>query len=132
MAHVIENGDRTLIKYVKKWTGKKIKRVKVTRNEIEQAYRQVDLNLIKSLKQMINNITAVHKAQLPKLKEKTVKPERGISVWRVWRPIEKVGLYIPGGRAVYPSSVLMSAIPAKIAGCKEIVMCSPARGNGQI
>ena len=132
MAHVIENGDRTLIKYVKKWTGKKIKRVKVTRNEIEQAYRQVDLNLIKSLKQMINNITAVHKAQLPKLKEKTVKPERGISVWRVWRPIEKVGLYIPGGRAVYPSSVLMSAIPAKIAGCKEIVMCSPAGPHGRI
>jgi histidinol dehydrogenase len=53
-------------------------------------------------------------------------------VWREWRPIEKVGLYIPGGQAIYPSSVLMSAIPAQISGSKEIVMCSPARGTGQI
>lgn len=81
---------------------------------------------------MIKNITAVHLAQLPEKKERQVNSEKGISVWREWRPIEKVGLYIPGGKAIYPSSVLMSGIPAQIAGCKEIIMCSPARGTGQI
>jgi len=60
---------------------------------------------------MIKNITAVQKAQLPKKTDTIVNSERGISVWREWRPIEKVGLYIPGGKAIYPSSVLMSTIP---------------------
>jgi histidinol dehydrogenase len=81
---------------------------------------------------MIKHITAVHQAQLPTKKDTVVYSEKGISVWREWRPIEKVGVYIPGGKAMYPSSVLMSTIPAKIAGCREIIMCSPPRDSGQI
>lgn len=104
----------------------------VSKEEIEQAYKEVSKEFISGIKQMIKNITAVHLAQLPGKKDTVVNSEKGISVWREWRPIERVGLYIPGGKAMYPSSVLMSAIPAQIAGCKEIIMCSPARGNGQI
>ncbi|MCR4263356.1 MAG: histidinol dehydrogenase, partial [Candidatus Roizmanbacteria bacterium] len=87
---------------------------------------------ISALRQMIKNITAVHRAQLRQKKDTLVASEKGISVWREWRPTEKVGLYIPGGKAIYPSSVLMSAIPAQIAGCNEIIMCSPARETGHI
>lgn len=106
--------------------------IKVSGEDIKKAYKEVDREVIESLKQMIKNITLVHEAQLPKKTEKRVSPEKGISVRREWRPIEKIGIYIPGGRAIYPSSVLMSTIPAKIAGCREIVMCSPPRENGQI
>ena len=52
-------------------------------------------------------------------------------LWRVWRPIERVGLYIPGGKAAYPSSVLMNVIPARIAGCREIVICTPPNRQGR-
>lgn len=106
--------------------------IKVSREEIKRAYTEVNEAFITALKQMIKNITAVHRAQLPTKKDKVVSPEAGIIVWREWRPIEKVGLYIPGGKAIYPSSVLMSAIPAQIAGCKNIVMCSPPGKNGQL
>ena len=104
----------------------------VSKLEIKQAYTQVSKQFLKALTQTIKNITAVHQAQLPVKRDTVIYPETGISVWRVWRPIEKVGLYIPGGKAIYPSSVLMTAIPAQIAGCKEIVICSPTRDNQQI
>jgi len=133
MENVRENGDQVLYADAKKrFAGQNFTSIKVTPEEIKQAYEEVSEDFIQSIKQMIKNITAVHQAQLPRKKDTVVYPEEGISVWREWRPIEKVGLYIPGGQAIYPSSVLMSAIPAQISGCKEIVMCSPARGTGQI
>lgn len=133
MENVRENGDQVLYADAKKrFEGQDFTSIKVNPEEIKQAYKEVSEDFIQSIKQMIKNITAVHQAQLPRKKDTVVYPEEGISVWREWRPIEKVGLYIPGGQAIYPSSVLMSAIPAQISGCKEIVMCSPARGTGQI
>ncbi|MBU1033685.1 histidinol dehydrogenase [Patescibacteria group bacterium] len=130
---VKQTGDEALYAdAAKRFAGQNFTSIKVTREEIEQAYQEVDQDFIDSIRQMIKNITAVQAAQLPKKKDRLVQPETGVSVWREWRAIEKVGLYIPGGKAIYPSSVLMSAIPAQIAGCKEIVMCSPARGTGQI
>ncbi len=133
MEAVKKSGDRMLIREYKKRFGEKnFKSLLVSREEIEQAYKEVSKEFVVGIKQMIKNITAVHKAQLPKKKDTVVYSEKGIFVTRVWRSIEKVGLYIPGGKAIYPSSVLMSAIPAQIAGCKDIIMCSPARGTGQI
>lgn len=133
MENVRENGDQFLYADAKKrFAGQNFTSIKVAPEEIKQAYKEVSEDFIQSIKQMIKNITAVHQAQLPRKTDTVVNPEEGISVWREWRPIEKVGLYIPGGQAIYPSSVLMSAIPAQISGCKEIVMCSPARGTGQI
>lgn len=133
MESVRKNGDAALYAdAAKRFVGQDFTTIKVSPEEIKQAYQEVSKDFIASIRQMIKNITAVHKAQLSKTKDTVVCPEEGISVWREWRAIEKVGLYIPGGKAVYPSSVLMSAIPAQIAGCQEIIMCSPARGTGQI
>ncbi|MCJ7740855.1 histidinol dehydrogenase [Candidatus Microgenomates bacterium] len=134
---IIENvkrdGDQIMLKKYQARFGKENYRsVQVTEEEIAKAYKEVDQEFITALKQMIKNISAVQKAQLPKKVDTVVKPEKGISVWRVWRPIEKIGLYVPGGKAVYPSSVLMTAIPAKIAGCREIILCSPPKADGQI
>lgn len=126
-------GDMTIIKkYQKRFGVSNYQQIKVTKEEIKKAYQKIDNDLISAFKQMIRNITSVHQAQLLKKIDKVVKPEKGIEVWRVWRALEKVGLYVPGGKAIYPSSVLMSAIPAQIAGCEEIVLCSPPRGYGQI
>src|SRR3990167_3646677 len=125
--------DKVLIEdYKRRFGAENYKSLSVSKKEIEQAYKEVSKEFISGIKQMIKNITAVHQAQLPTKKDTVVKSEKGISVCREWRPIERVGLYIPGGKAIYPSSVLMSAIPAQIAGCKEIIMCSPARGTGQV
>lgn len=132
MTDVEKNGDKVLIREYKRRFGKTVKTLQVTKSERTAAYNDVSTEFIEGIKQMISNITAVHKAQLPTKKDTVVKPVPGIEVWREWRAIERVGLYIPGGKAIYPSSVLMSAIPAQIAGCSEIVLCSPARGDGQI
>lgn len=133
MEDVKKNGDKVLIENFKKRFGKEnYTSLQVSNYELKQAYKEVSEEFIMGIKQMIKNITAVHQAQLPNKKDTVIYPEKGVTVWREWRPIEKVGLYIPGGKAIYPSSVLMSAIPGLIAGCKKIVMCSPARGTGQI
>lgn len=128
MEEIRRKGDKALLKKYQERFGKEnYQSVAVTKKEIAQAYTEVSSEFIKGIEQMIKNITAVHKAQLLRKKEPVVTTEKGITVWREWRAIEKVGLYVPGGKAVYPSSVLMNAIPAKIAGCHEIIMCTPAR-----
>ncbi|OGE19323.1 histidinol dehydrogenase [Candidatus Daviesbacteria bacterium RIFCSPHIGHO2_02_FULL_41_10] len=133
MEDVKQNSDKAVIKYSKKFNGVSANySIQVSEKEIKEAYKQVDKKIIKALQQIIKNITAVQKNQLKSKKDTVVTTEKGISVWREWRPIEKVGIYIPGGKAVYPSSVLMTAIPAQIAGCKEIIMCSPAGKKGKI
>src|SRR3990167_10481571 len=127
------NGDEVILnKYQQRYGKENYQSILVTKEEIRRAYQEIDKKLIVALKQMIKNITKVHRAQLTKKADTKVLPDRGIEVWREWRAIEKVGLYIPGGKAIYPSSVLMTAIPAQIAGCKEIIMCSPPRNDGQI
>jgi len=133
MDMVREKGDALIIEKYRKRFGKDVyRRIAVTKSEIRAAYGKVDAKTIRALKQMTKNITKVQKAQLPRRKEKVVNSEKGIAVWREWRAIEKVGLYIPGGKATYPSSVLMTAIPARIAGCKEIIVCSPPQADGTI
>lgn len=133
MEDVKQNGDKALIKYFRKFNGISANySIQVSENEIKEAYKQVSGQFIKAIKQMIKNVTAVQKAQLKSKKGAVITTEKGISVWRQWRPIEKVGIYIPGGKAAYPSSVLMTIIPAQIAGCREIIMCSPAKSDGKI
>ncbi len=130
---VQEKGDKTIYeKYQKRFGKDKYQSIETTKEEIKQAYTKVSNDLINALRQMVKNIIAVHKVQLPKKTDIVVETEKGIKVWRLWRAIEKVGLYVPGGKAIYPSSVLMSAIPAQIAGCREIILCSPPGSNGQI
>lgn len=126
-------GDAVILeKYQNRFGKNNYQSVVVTKKEVEQAYKEIGRSVIIALKQMMKNITAVHKAQLPRKTDTVVNSEKGIRIWREWRPIEKVGLYIPGGKAIYPSSVLMSTIPAQIAGCREIVMCSPPGIDGKL
>jgi len=133
MQDVKQNGDRALIRYYRKFSGNKGDySIQITKEELDKAYNKVDIQVIFGLRQMIKNITQVCKNQLKTKKDNVVETEKEIEVWREWRAIEKVGLYIPGGKAVYPSSLLMTAIPAKIAGCKEIIVCTPPQSNGQI
>lgn len=133
MNDVRQNGDAMILKKYQERYGKELyKSIQVSQQEIDEAYTKVSREVLTGLQQMKKNITKVHKAQLPRKKDTVVVSEPGVNVWRVWRPIEKVGLYIPGGKAIYPSSVLMSAIPAQIAGCTEIVLCTPPGKEGKI
>ncbi|MBI2611704.1 histidinol dehydrogenase [Candidatus Gottesmanbacteria bacterium] len=133
MEKIKVNGDKAIYeKYQNRYGKDQYKNIRVKKDEIKKAYENISKDTLKALKQMIKNIKVVHKAQLPSKKDTIVYPEKGIKVERNWRSIEKVGLYIPGGKAIYPSSVLMSAIPAIISGCKEIIICTPPGDEGKI
>ena len=132
MADVKENGDEAVRKYAKKYDQVDAANFKVGQEEIKNAYTKVSKEFLVALEQSIRNITLVHQDQIAKDAEKIIEPVAGIRVWKKWKPIEKVGLYVPGGRASYPSSVLMGAIPAKIAGCKQIVVATPPRKDGTV
>lgn len=125
-------GDMSVKKYTKKFDGVDIANPKVSKSEIKEAYTKVGDKYLVALKQAINNITVVHKNQIPTSAQNIVRSTKGIKVWKKGQPIEKVGLYVPGGKALYPSSVLMNGIPAKIAGCKQITITTPPRKDGTI
>ncbi|PIZ64427.1 histidinol dehydrogenase, partial [Candidatus Roizmanbacteria bacterium CG_4_10_14_0_2_um_filter_36_9] len=129
---VRDNGDKTIRKYTKKFDGATISDLSVSKNEISDAYQVVDSDIITALKQAKKNIETFQRAQLKSKIRSKVKTESGITLWQEWRPIERVGIYVPGGKAAYPSSVLMGAIPAQIAGCKKLVMVTPPDKNGLI
>jgi histidinol dehydrogenase len=127
---VLNNGDNALFALTKKFDGAELKTLSVSKREIATAYSKSDKQFIKSLKIAKASIEKFHSANL-KNKEAVVETAKGVRVWREFRAIEKVGLYVPGGKAAYPSTVLMLAIPAKIAGCKEIILCVPPNKDGK-
>lgn len=130
IATVKKDGDQALFAYAQKFDGATLTSLKVTPEEIKTAYRAVSKNVVQALKKAKNNIIKFHKSQL-RLKEKIIATNPGVKVWREFRPIARVGLYVPGGQAAYPSTVLMLAMPAQIAGCEQIVMTTPCDKNGQ-
>jgi len=123
--NVRENGDKALVEYSKKFDGAVDDVLEVTKEEIEDALNQVDSELIEILKQAKENIKAFHSRQVRN--SFVINDNVGVIIGQKVLPIEKVGLYVPGGTASYPSSVLMNCVPAKIAGCSEIVMVTPAK-----
>ncbi len=125
--NVRENGDKALVEYSKKFDGATDDVIEVTAQEIEDAFNQVDEELISILKQAKENITAFHSRQVRN--SFVLNDNDGVIMGQKVIPIEKVGLYVPGGTASYPSSVLMNCVPAKIAGCSEIVMVTPAKAG---
>lgn len=125
--NVRENGDKALIEYSKKFDGAVDDIIEVTEAEIEEAFTQVDDELISILKEAKENITAFHSKQVRN--SFVINEKDGVIIGQKVMPIEKVGLYVPGGTASYPSSVLMNCVPAKIAGCSEIVMVTPAKAG---
>ncbi|MEI0699547.1 histidinol dehydrogenase [Brachyspira intermedia] len=127
---VKQNGDNALKKYSKMFDNAEIDTLEVTEKEIEEAYNKVDDKFKETLKLAYNNIEKFHKKQLRN--SYITNEEDGIVMGQIINPIEKVGVYIPGGTAVYPSTVLMNVIPAKVAGVNEIILVSPPNKEGKI
>jgi len=127
-----QKGDLKLIQYEKKFDKVDIsgKEIRVTSEEIEDAYNQVSSDALEAIRQIIKNITVFHEAQRRDLW--FIETVEGVSVGQIMRPLERVGLYIPGGKALYPSTVLMTAVPAKVAGVKEVILCTPPRSDGSV
>ena len=127
---VKNNGDKAIEKYTLRFDSVSMPSNIVTNKALEEAITLVPIKLQEAIKQAKKNIEAFHTAQ------KTLKTEietvPGVVCWQEKRPIQKVGLYIPGGTAPLFSTVLMLAIPAQIAGCKEIVLCSPPNKKGEL
>lgn len=123
-------GDGAIKSFTLKFDKVDLTNLSVTKEEILEASERVPKQLKKSIKLAKNNIKKFHKAQ--KTDRVFLKTMKGVKCWQEKRPIQKVGLYIPGGTAPLFSTVLMLAIPAKIAGCKEIVLCSPPNKEGKI
>ena len=124
-------GDEALFRYTEKFDGAKLQDLRVTQEEIEAACESVDETLLQSLEQAASNIWAFHDEQREKdLWLSEVSP--GVIVGQKVVPLDSVGAYVPGGRAVYPSSALMNVIPAKVAGVSRIVVCTPPRSDGSV
>ena len=130
IASVIKRGDEALYEYCEKFDKAKLSSLEVSKEEIDEAFAAVDSEFVEILKEAAENIRAFHKRQV---RNSFVINERdGIVVGQKVMPIEKVGLYVPGGTAAYPSTVLMDSVPAKIAGCSEIVMVTPPNKEGNV
>ena len=127
---VQKNGDTAIKKYTKKFDKVAVTSLKVTQEEISIAVEAVSRELKEAIQQAAANIEKFHRAQKTEKVYQETTP--GVVCWQEKRPIEKVGLYIPGGTAPLLSTVLMLAIPAKIAGCQEIILCSPPNLEGKI
>ncbi|WP_430468133.1 histidinol dehydrogenase [Winogradskyella ouciana] len=127
---VRKNGDKAVSKFTSKFDGVKLESQVVSKAEINEAVKSVSNNLKEAIQLAKTNIEKFHKAQ--KTDKVCVETMNGVECWQEKRPIQKVGLYIPGGTAPLFSTVLMLAIPANIAGCKEIVLCSPPNKNGKL
>ena len=126
-----ENGDEAIKKYEEKFDHVKLSSLRVTEDEISEAWEKVSADLKVSLEQAHHNIAVFHEAQ--KFGESQhIETCNGVTCWQRSIAIEKVGLYIPGGTAPLFSTVLMLATPAKIAGCKEIVLCTPPNKEGKV
>ena len=127
---VREKGDSALFAFCEKFDKVKLSSLEVSAEEIEAAFLAVEPKFVEILKEAKENIYAFHSRQVRN--SFLINEKDGVVIGQKVIPIEKVGLYVPGGTAAYPSSVLMNAIPAKIAGCSEIVMVTPPSADGSV
>lgn len=132
IANIKANGDKALFEYTKKFDKFDVNKdnVLVTEAEIKEAYNQVDTDLIRVIKKSAERIGAFHEKQ--KMNSWLEPSKNGEMLGQLIRPLQRVGVYVPGGKAAYPSSVLMNIIPAKVAGVEEIVMTTPPSADGKI
>ncbi|BEV36658.1 histidinol dehydrogenase [Synechococcus sp. M16CYN] len=127
---VRNRGDAAIIQFTEQFDGFRPEPIVVPEDQLERAWRALSKNLRDALEQAHRRITDFHQCQRPA--DITVNGPYGECLGRRWRPVDRAGLYIPGGRAAYPSTVLMNAIPARVAGVNEVVICSPADQSGQV
>lgn len=125
------NKDAALKKYTLEFDNVMLENLEVTGEEIEEAFKTIDAELLETIKKAKNNIEAYHLKQ-KRTGYQFIPEKKDILLGQLVNPIEKVGIYVPGGKAAYPSTVLMNAVPAKIAGVKEIIMITPPQKDGKI
>lgn len=130
IADVRARGDEALREYAARFDGARIDDLRVSKQEIDEAFASADPEFVKTLRMAAANIEKFHKAQEHKNFVLTDQP--GVVLGQKYSPIEKAGVYVPGGTAAYPSTVLMDVIPAKVAGVGEIVMTTPAGKDGRV
>ncbi len=132
IANVKANGDRAVFDYTKRFDGAEIteENILVTEEEIREAYEQVDDQLIEVIRKAIKNIREFHEKQVQNSWFET--REDGVMLGQKVMPMESCGVYVPGGKAVYPSSVLMNIVPAHVAGVKNIIMTTPPGKDGKV
>ena len=123
-------GDNAIKKYTEIFDKVKLDSFEVTREEIDYAWKKIDKKLLYQIKRQINYSKKFHKQQL--IKERKIEIEKGIILGEKFTPIESVGLYVPGGKAVYPTVLQILAVPAKIANVPRIVVCTPPNKEGRI
>jgi histidinol dehydrogenase len=127
---VKKRGDKALIEYTKKFDGIDLKAIEVSKQEFKEAYDTIDKDLFDAIQRAYKNIKTFHEKQVSK--EFRFEIEPGVEVGRRIIPLDRAGLYVPGGKAVYPSVLLMLAVPAKVAGVKEVIVCTPPQGEGKL
>lgn len=130
MGEVRERGDAALREYAARFDGAAVDEIRVSEDEIAAARRQVAPDFLASLQRARDNLERFHRRQLPAEDLHELQP--GVRAGRVWRSIERVGLYAPGGKALYPSTVLMLGVPAMVAGCERRVLCMPPQADGSL
>ncbi len=130
LANVKKNGDKAVLEYNRKFDKADLTALQVSEKEISEAFAAVEPRFLSILKEAAENIRAFHSKQVRS--SFVVAEKSGIILGQKVTPIEKVGVYVPGGTAAYPSTVLMDTIPAKIAGCPMIVMVTPPGADGKI
>ncbi|MBQ6626553.1 MAG: histidinol dehydrogenase [Ruminococcus sp.] len=128
--NVRTNGDKAIYEYCEKFDNAKLSSLLVTEEEIEEAVNLVEPKFLEILENAAKNIRKFHEKQVRN--SFIINDENGIVIGQKIIPVDKAGLYVPGGTAAYPSTVLMDSIPAKIAGCKEVVMVTPPQSNGKV
>ncbi len=130
IADVRKNGDAALLSYTERFDGAKLDSLAVQPEEMQEALDQADPEFLRVLNRAAENIRCFHQAQ--KRESFVLTPRAGVTMGQRVIPVDRAGLYVPGGTAAYPSTVLMDAIPAKIAGVPEIVMTTPPNREGKI
>jgi histidinol dehydrogenase len=119
------NGESAVVKVTQERDGVDPRPLKVTADEMAQALQNLDLTLRKAIEESIERVFKVSRVNMPQ--DSAVKLADGATVRQRWQPVESVGLYVPGGKAVYPSSVIMNVVPAQVAGVKRLALTSPAQ-----
>jgi len=129
---VREQGDKALLQYTEKFDKVRLpaSKLRVDEREIKEAYKKLEKSQITALRKAADNIASFHKKQLRA--KWTMEIAEGVTLGQVTRPLASVGVYVPGGKAAYPSSVLMCTMPAKVAGVKKIIVCSPPGKSGDV
>ena len=132
VSNVYRRGDSALIEYTRRFDGVRLSRkeLRVSKAEIRSAYERVNPKVIAAIREAAKNIERFHRREMPR--EWMIELQPGVKAGKLVRPLESVGVYAPGGRAIYPSSALMTILPARVAGVKWVMVCTPPGRDGGV